>query len=41
VLSRKVGKDAVLEVLVLARVEEGVGNSLLPLSTAAAGTSNS
>jgi hypothetical protein len=41
VSSRKVGKDAVPEVLVLAAAEEDVGDSLLPLSAAAAGACNS
>ena len=40
-MSRKVSEDAVLEVLVLATAEEDVGNSLLPLSIAAAGAYNS
>ena len=38
--SRQVSEDAVLEVLVLAAVEKDVGDSLSPLSTAAAGASN-
>ena len=38
--SRQVGKDAVLEVFVLAAAEENVGISLSPLSTAAAGASD-
>ena len=35
--SRKVGEDAVPEVLVLAAAEDDVANGLSPLSTAAAG----
>jgi hypothetical protein len=34
VLSRKVSKDVVLEVLILTAVEDNVGNSLSPLSIA-------
>jgi hypothetical protein len=40
VSSRKVGEDALPEVLVLAAAEDDVGNSLSPLSTAAAGASD-
>lgn len=39
-LSRKVGEDALLEVLVLAAAEDDVGDGLSPLSTAAARASN-
>ena len=39
-LSRKVSKDTVLEVLILTTVEENVDNSLSPLSTAVAGACN-